>query len=274
MSEEVEEWREIPGFPGYAVSSLGRVRSYWKGTRTAFISDDFIILKQRVDHHGYPDVFLRPIRTGGEAPFKHKRLKTIKVHKLVMRVFVGPRPAGLEVAHGDGNPLNSKLSNLRYATKLENENDKIAHGTRLKGELVHNHKLTEQDVLDIWKEYNSGTTSCEKLAAKYSVHHVTIVYIISGRTWKHLKPSTPTLRRRGNAQLTEDQVREILKLHKTSLLLESEIAEKLGISQANVNLICRGRAWTHIADNTVATVSRCRGRRPKFIAEGEISCQS
>ena len=51
------------------------------------------------------------------------------VHQLVLEAFVGPRPARHQAAHGDGNPLNNTLANLRWATPKENEADKRLHGT-------------------------------------------------------------------------------------------------------------------------------------------------
>jgi hypothetical protein len=36
---------------------------------------------------------------------------------------------GHQAAHGDGAGLNNRLANLRWATRRENEADKIKHGT-------------------------------------------------------------------------------------------------------------------------------------------------
>src|SRR3546814_16009402 len=63
-----------------------------------------------------------------------------------MEAFVGPRPDGMEVAHNDGDPLNNRLENLRYATPAENTDDKLKHGTLLRGNAVGTAKLTVGDV--------------------------------------------------------------------------------------------------------------------------------
>lgn len=107
----VEEWRPVPGFPGYEVSSLGRVVS--KRRRCPQI------LKPWLDSHGYPRVGLRT--DDGRA------LRS--VHVVVATAFLGPRPDGCEVRHLDGSPLNNTPENLAWGTRSENERDKVRHGT-------------------------------------------------------------------------------------------------------------------------------------------------
>jgi hypothetical protein len=54
--------------------------------------------------------------------------KTIQVGALVLGAFIGPRPDGMECCHGDGNSLNSELSNLRWDTHLANLEDDRRNG--------------------------------------------------------------------------------------------------------------------------------------------------
>jgi len=103
MQEQIEEWRTVPGLPGYRVSSLGRVVSYRRGAPQE--------LAGWTDDGGYQ-------RVAG-------RLR----HALVAEAFLGPRPASFEVRHLDGDKTNNAVSNLRYGTKSENELDKRRHGT-------------------------------------------------------------------------------------------------------------------------------------------------
>ena len=57
-----------------------------------------------------------------------------KVHALVLEAFVGPRPtAAHHGAHGDRDPTNNQLGNLRWALPVENEADKRRHGTHRNG---------------------------------------------------------------------------------------------------------------------------------------------
>jgi len=265
---KAEVWKKIKEFSGYEVSSFGRVRSYWaRHGAVVVLSQSSKLLKQRTSRCGYQFVFLKPDTERVTTKGTHKRLVTIPVHRLVMEAFVGPRPNGYDIAHNDGKSKHNHVENLRYATRKENMSDAERHGTKVMGETVGTHKLTTKKVIAIKREYNSGKTSCEKLARKFGVHHVSIVNIITGKTWKHVPVDGPMLRRRGNAQLTEEKVLEIQRLYKTTLLLSSEIAQAVGASVANVNLIGAGKAWTHIIDNTVTTVYRRRGHRPKPLSE-------
>jgi hypothetical protein len=53
------------------------------------------------------------------------------VGELVLRAFVGPRPAThYHAAHNNGRPHDNRLTNLRWATPKENDADKDLHGTR------------------------------------------------------------------------------------------------------------------------------------------------
>lgn len=100
-----ETWRSVPGFERYLVSDQGRVAR---------------LMKPVSDRYGY----LGFVLTGLGAIKKH-----LKLHVIVAAAFIGPRPAGMEVCHNDGNKLNNAASNLRYDTRLANEQDKRKHGT-------------------------------------------------------------------------------------------------------------------------------------------------
>lgn len=66
---------------------------------------------------------------------RRQKRRTCAVHRLVMSAFVGPRPRDKEVAHYNGRPEDNRLSNLRYATPQENEQDKFRHGTRKRADM-------------------------------------------------------------------------------------------------------------------------------------------
>lgn len=100
-----EEWSPIPAFDGYEVSSGGRVRSV-RGELAGWVSK------------GYRMVALR----------RENRTFTRSVHTLVLLAFVGPRPDGMEACHGDGDPLNNELSNLRWDSSSANKRDIVRHG--------------------------------------------------------------------------------------------------------------------------------------------------
>ena len=102
-----------------------------------------------------------------------------------MLAFVGEIPEGKQVAHNDGNPANNWLSNLRYATPEENQNDKSKHGTTLKGSAVPSSKLSEWEVLAIRGLCALGI-SYSKVGKIYATHRSNIFAIKQGRSWAHI----------------------------------------------------------------------------------------
>lgn len=130
---DLEEWRDIPGWQGYRVSNRGNVECCRK-IRKRGDPGGWRRKTLTVNTHGYYQVAV----CCGDA-----NKANLIVHRLVARVFIGPRPDGMQVAHGDGNKLNNDIRNLRYATPKENNADKAEHGTRQIGVNAVGVKLTE-----------------------------------------------------------------------------------------------------------------------------------
>jgi hypothetical protein len=128
-----EEWRDIPGYEDmYQVSDLGRVRSLDRvvpqknGPRKC----KGRILKPAVNTTGYYHVMLG--RGGSHRGSRNSHL----VHALVVLAFIGPRPEGHDVRHGELGKLNNSASNLSYGTRTENNNDRWRDGTMTHRQVV------------------------------------------------------------------------------------------------------------------------------------------
>lgn len=119
----VEEWRPIPGYEGvYEVSSTGGVRTIARPMQRRNGRPYPVRAQTRKpvpNRYGYMTV--RLCHNGVDTPHE--------IHALVALAFIGPRPAGMDVRHLDGNKLNNTAANLRYGTRSENIIDAVTHGT-------------------------------------------------------------------------------------------------------------------------------------------------
>lgn len=78
--------------------------------------------------------------------------KTVKAHRRVCEEVYGPPPTPKhEAAHSCGNGAGGCVTkrHLRWATRKENMDDRILHGTSHRGSDHYNVKLTEDDVKSI-----------------------------------------------------------------------------------------------------------------------------
>lgn len=183
-----EEWRRVRGNPAYAVSNHGRVKRVFPDGK----GRPGTIIRQQIMSHGYPVVRIVPLV--GETKRK-------LVHRLVCEAFHGTPPTPKhESAHGDGNRLNARADNLRWATRKENMADCLLHGTLATGPRhgrttkpertprgrQHGHaKLTERQVRAI-RAADVELGSGRKLAQEYGVSPALICSIRARRVWKHL----------------------------------------------------------------------------------------
>lgn len=155
----------VLGFPSYSVNSLGVI----------YRNDSGKALAQQANAKGYLTVNL------SEAGKSTRRT----VHRIVLESFVGVRPEGFQALHGDGDPANNRLSNLRWGDASENEADKALHGTKAIGSRNGASKLSEEMVHEIieaklagGKQWGAGI-----LARKFGVDISTITRAARGKHW-------------------------------------------------------------------------------------------
>ena len=169
-----EVWRDILGLEGqYQVSNYGKVRSLdrtlinikgrkktYKGRLRAFT----------VNPNGYLVLSIKD--------------KTYFVHVEVAKAFIPNPDHKKEVNHLDGKKLNCHVSNLEWATRLENIAHAFQNGLIVtsRGEKQSSTKLTTEIVLNVI----SSKETTRALGAKYGVGHSAIVAIRTGKTWNHI----------------------------------------------------------------------------------------
>ncbi len=176
--------KDIPDEPGYQVGVDGSVWScIAKGAKPRIIGATWHRLRGWLGSNGY-----LKINIGG---------KTHYVHRLVLEVFVGPCPAGMEACHNDGDERNCHLENLRWDTSKANKADTLRHGNRPEGGGAA--ILIAQDVREIRRLRQQGMIMPE-IAQRFGVGTSTINAILKGRSWSWLdgesKENTEHLDRR------------------------------------------------------------------------------
>ena len=170
------QWRPIPGWETlYEVSDDGVIRSIGRYVRAKNNKRAFRkgrVLAQVRKTNGYLCVTL----TDG------RRRPQLSVHALVARAFLGERPLGLHVLHGDGDKSNNSINNLRYGTPAENIADTARHGRRPRGENSPHAKLTEAQVHAI-RAWDGPLTD---LVGMYPVSREHLYAIRVRRVWRHI----------------------------------------------------------------------------------------
>lgn len=172
---EEERWMPIPGFPKHEISDLGRVRSWcWAAARNSRPR----ILKLLSGRYGYLYVTLK--QKGG-------RSVSFRINRLVLQAFGPPCPSPKHhAAHNNGDNLDNRISNLRWATATENAADRIAHGTHRRGEAMPNAKFTEAMIREIRCRYSGGETA-KSLAGTFGFSVSVIKEVVRRKRWRHVQ---------------------------------------------------------------------------------------
>jgi hypothetical protein len=164
---DIEDWRSIPSFASYEASSNGLVRRIHGNTLTP-----------RGNGRGYMRVTVS----------QYSIISHPYVHRLVCEAFHGPCPIGMETRHINGVRADNRSTNLAWATKAENELDKIAHGTWNFGERQGSSILTDDIVRELRK---NPPRIFEDAANELGVSRAAIGDALAGRRWAHLPGALP-----------------------------------------------------------------------------------
>lgn len=170
-----ETWKTIAGYDGYYdVSNLGNVRTYHNGRwgKTPYPRP----LPLKLSTQGY---LLACLSLNGSV-FR------ATVSRLVLEAFVGPAPADKPYAcHGDRNPTNNALRNLRWGSNSDNQNDRVVHGTSNRGEANGMATVGEAEVRLIKRRLAAGEKQ-SVIATDFNLSQPAISLISTGRNWSHV----------------------------------------------------------------------------------------
>lgn len=169
-------WKKCPRFPDHEVSNCGDLRRALRPD----VSRNGQYIKGIID----PDGYIRYC-------IKHEGSSyNVSAHVLVAEAFIGEKPSPKhQVAHNNGSKKLNTPNNLRWATTLENQNDRLLHGTDTRGVGNGRATITEDDVRFIRKKYfdikitRGDVSSLDKM---FNLTRSQIIRIAKRQAWAHV----------------------------------------------------------------------------------------
>jgi hypothetical protein len=175
-------YKIVEGFPAYRVGTDGSVWSKLRRGEGAKMVMGDTWKKLSEPKPGGKTRYRQVLMT---SPTGERRMFT--VHRLVLLTFRGPPPPEKHwAAHNNGNRLDNRLVNLRWASPKENSADMAKHGTLRNGPKATKTKLTEQQVRDIRRRVADGEKML-RLSKEYGVRFSSLWAVAKGKSWKHIK---------------------------------------------------------------------------------------
>jgi len=167
MSDLQEVWMPVPNYEQfYQISNYGKFATIKKDGRQ--------LRKVNTKTH-YLSVSCKDIDGTGQ--------KSLYIHTLVAKVFIGERPDGMVIRHIDGNRYNNKVTNLCYGSHHENTMDSIKNKTYAKEK--NGRALLNQRMANAIKYLHSENLVQKKnLAIAFNVSEAAIQAILKNRNWK------------------------------------------------------------------------------------------
>lgn len=189
LNSQYEIWLPVKDFPGYEVSSLGRLRSYWRlgmgATRPGQKGRRFTCLRLREPELRKPSVCKE---TGYLVCGLHKEGKQHprRLHRLIAEAF-SPNPGSRPmVNHLNGVRHDARAANLQWATAKENQQHASERGTMARGERHPNAKLNPDKVRDIRARHAAGE-SARSIAKSYGMNPINISSVVKRKLWRHVE---------------------------------------------------------------------------------------
>lgn len=109
-------------------------------------------------------------------------------HRIICQKVHGPPPSKAhQVGHSCGKGFDGCVNpkHLRWVTAKQNAQDRIEHGTQVRGDACSYAKLTEQQVIEI--KSLIGTDSYRRIGERFGVGYQIIGNIARGERWRHIK---------------------------------------------------------------------------------------
>jgi hypothetical protein len=204
MNHQDEVWKPVTVCGDYEISNMGRIRRATPGKKT-YVGK---ILKDQKVGSGYRAI--RLTMSGKQYQFY--------IHRLVAIEFIGEVPNGYEVNHKDGDKTNNAVANLEYMTRSQNCIHAIETGLKV--------SLSGPDN-PLWK----GGKRPPKPPHSGERH------------WTKHKPECIASGERSGKNKVSFADVDAMRAAVASGAVQKRMAEKYGLSVAQVCRIINGRRW-------------------------------
>jgi DNA-binding transcriptional regulator YiaG len=116
--------------------------------------------------------------------------ESYRAHRLSYEVFCGELKEGKQINHKCHKRTCVNPAHLYQGTHQDNMDDAVEEGsykeTTLKGEEMHNAKLTGEDVKELRQRYKNEDISQRDLADEYGVCQRTVSQVVNHEKWTHV----------------------------------------------------------------------------------------
>lgn len=151
----------------------GRKKQWLDEVAMLWESDDCLLFPFPLDPRGYGN-------------FQDVTRKTFTAHVYICEQAHGPCPyPEWEAAHSCGRRNCVNKRHLRWASRADNESDKLIHGTHNRGERQGQSKLTSVEVLAIRAAINNGEVQ-RQIASRFGISEQSVSGIKSRKIWSWL----------------------------------------------------------------------------------------
>lgn len=127
------------------------------------------------------------------------KTKRVSLHRAVLKMHVGPCPAGMESRHINGDSLDNRRANLAWGTHSENSKDGVRHGRwnvfragepnpHTRGERNASARLKPSDIPEIRRRAAAGETWMS-IGDRFGISHAAVYKILVGKSWSHIAPT-------------------------------------------------------------------------------------
>lgn len=162
MNTQEEIWKQIPEFPLYSASNLGKIKNNKSG---------------KIKEYNLVDVNRKYLRVSF---YRGKKGYIKKVSRMVWSAFNGGE-CPFTINHIDNNPFNNHIDNLECVSNKENCSKKHIYNKE-----KNKYNLDDDKKREIITAYLNKTKSVWKLSIEYSIPPNYLYTTFKRGSWNHL----------------------------------------------------------------------------------------